>query len=116
MKNRIAHLGKNAWNRGVPRTEEVKQKLRKPHYSTRGKNCPAKRLDVRQKISKANLGQNNGHADYWKILDTETNTIIEIFGGLVRWCKDHNTTSTIVRKGLRRYQILEKMPIRELHL
>lgn len=48
-KQRIAHKGQKAWNKGIPMSKEAKKKL--------SINNGAKRQEVRKKISKARLGK-----------------------------------------------------------
>jgi len=45
------------WNKGIPRTEEEKKKISLHHADISGDKNPAKRLDVREKISKALKGK-----------------------------------------------------------
>jgi len=59
-KNSIAHKGKITWNKGIPHTEEYKNKLSeimKDKCFWKDKNLP---LDVRNKISKNLIGRYRG--------------------------------------------------------
>ena len=101
--------GTPAWNKGIPRTEEVKNKLRKPHLTIQGENNPAKRLEVREKISKSKMGENNPNAKHWKIQDLRTNEIIEFTGGIKRWCLEHDVNYLCLKvDGSLKYKILKE--------
>lgn len=87
--NSKAQKGKKAWNKGIPRTEEVKKKLRKPHLTTTGENNPSKRLDVRRKISETKIGKNNPRSMHWIIKDLETGKVWDFWGGITKWKQEH---------------------------
>lgn len=107
--NSKAQKGKKAWNKGIPRTEEVKSKLRKPHLSTKGINNPAKRLDVRKKISDSKLGKNNPRAIHWIIEDLETGKAWDFYGGIVRWKREYllDHKSLFMKNQHPRYRIIK---------
>jgi len=58
QKNRLAHLGQIAWNKGIPQTEEAKRKNSEGH---KGKPSPRKGAvlteETKQKLRAANLGK-----------------------------------------------------------
>lgn len=103
-----AQKGKVPWNKGIPRTEKEKEKLRKPRLTTRGENNPSKRLDVRKKLSETKLGPKNPRAMHWIIKDIETNEIWDFVGGLKRWTKEHGFKyiGTLRQNKHPRYKIL----------
>lgn len=103
-----ASKGKPAWNKGVPRTEELKEKLRKPHPSTTGDLNPSKRPEVRQKLSSGKLGKRNPNAMHWIIRDLETNELFDFYGGLSRWAKQKGFSYTgTIKKGTHpRYKLI----------
>lgn len=103
-----ASKGKPAWNRGIPRTEEVKQKLRKPRLTTRGDSNPSKRVEVRQKLSESKLGEKNPRAMHWIIKDVETGEIWDFIGGLGRWARvrGFNYMGTLRNNKHPKYKIL----------
>lgn len=51
LKHSLATRGEKHWHYGQHWDEEIKQKMRKPHNCIRGDNNPSKRQDVREKIS-----------------------------------------------------------------
>ena len=108
IANSTAQKGRVAWNRGLPRTEEVKEKLRKPHLTTRGENNPSKRVDVRRKISETKLGSKNPRAMHWIIKDVETNEVWDFIGGLGKWAKERGFKymGTLRQNRHPRYKIL----------
>jgi len=50
----------NKWS--IEQKEKARLKQKANHTHLKGKNNPAKRVDVRNKISEANKGENNGNA------------------------------------------------------
>ena len=103
-----AQRGKVPWNKGIPRTEDVKEKLRKPHPTTRGENNPSKRVDVKKKISETKLGSKNPRAMHWIIKDIETNEVWDFIGGLGRWARERGFKymGTLRQNKHPRYKIL----------
>ena len=83
--NSKASKGKTPWNKGIPRTEEVKQKLRRPHPTASGENNSSKRVEVRKKLSEGKLGKLNPRAMHWIIKDLETEEIFDFYGGFRKW-------------------------------
>lgn len=108
IANSNAQKGRIPWNKGIPRTEDLKEKLRKPHLTTRGENNPSKRLEVRKKISETKLGSKNPRAIHWIIKDIETNEIWDFVGGLNRWARERGFKymGTFRRNKHPRYKIL----------
>lgn len=108
VANSKSQKGRTPWNKGIPRTEEVKEKLRKPHLSTRGDNNPSKRLDVRKRISISKIGSKNPRALHWIITDLETNEIWDFRGGLGRWAERKGITNLgrLRRNKHPRYQLI----------
>ena len=105
-----ANKGKRAWNKGTPRTEEVKSKLRKPHPTTQGSNNPSKREGVRKKISESKLGSNNPRSKEWIITDGENVWVFK--GGANAWCKEHHTTLPSLKKGKsKQYKLIKEAEI-----
>ena len=103
-----AQRGKIPWNKGIPRTKDVKEKLRKPHPTTRGENNPSKRVDVKKKISETKLGSKNPRAMHWIIKDIETNEVWDFIGGLGRWARERGFKymGTLRQNKHPRYKIL----------
>lgn len=108
IANSNAQRGRIPWNRGIPRTEDVKEKLRKPHPTVRGENNSSKRVDVRKKISETKLGSKNPRAMHWIIKDIETNEVWDFIGGLSRWARERGFKymGTLRQNKHPRYKIL----------
>ena len=107
-KDKISRTRKGtpAWNKGIPRTEEEKSKMRKSHLSTRGDNNPSKRLEVRKKLSEGKLKEKNPNSKEWKILDSETGEIFTFRGGIKSWCLEKGITYMKLQSKSCRYKIL----------
>ena len=86
----------------------MKEKLRKPHPTTRGENNPSKRVDVKKKISETKLGSKNPRAMHWIIKDIETNEVWDFIGGLGRWARERGFKymGTLRQNKHPRYKIL----------
>lgn len=82
--------GGEAWNKGISSlSEEAKQKIseaNKGHLV--GNKNPSKRLEVRDKIGKANTGKNNGNSKSWEVIFKDGKTY-KFCGGIKRFCKEH---------------------------
>ena len=62
-KRSESEKGEKHWHYGQKWNEEIKQKMRKPHYSIRGNNNPAKRQEVKDKISSSLKQWHKDHPD-----------------------------------------------------
>lgn len=62
-KRSESEKGEKHWHYGQKWDEEIKQKMRKPHYSIRGNNNPAKRQEVKDKISSSLKQWHKDHPD-----------------------------------------------------
>lgn len=84
-----AQKGRIPWNKGIPRTEETKQKLRKPHPQCKGLNNPSKRPEVRKRISETKLGKNNPRAIHCIIKNIKTEEVYDFWRGICKWKHEH---------------------------
>lgn len=91
--------GREAWNKGIcSLSEEAKRKIGDKNRKHQiGKEPVSKRPEVRNKISKANTGANNGNAKSWKVV-FEDGRVFEFSGGIKRFCKEHGLSFKRLRE------------------
>lgn len=87
----------SSWNKGIPRSEEVKEKLRRPRPTMVGDLNPSKRPGVRLKISKTKIGELNPRAKLWRI--QKGKEIVEFRGGIRGFCEDNGFSYERLKRG-----------------
>ena len=109
--------GKIPWNKGIPRSESVKQKLKVPRPTCQGELNPAKRPEIRQKISETKLGIKNPNAKHWIIKNKETGEIWDFYGGLKSWAikQGFKYIGSLTKNEHKKYEVLLSESIKDRH-
>ena len=85
--------GSNNTNYGRRWTQEQKQSLSNKKKGTMtGDANPSKRQEVKDKIVRSKLGENNPRSKEWLLQNKLTNEKIILKGGIVSFCRHNNTT------------------------
>lgn len=86
----------NYWDEPQRKLASIRQQLNHSHLS--GDANPAKRPDVRKKLSDGKLGEKNPNAVRWRLYNVEHNIEYIFVGGLKRQLKNYELTYSMFTK------------------